>query len=286
MSPFTLPRRLRLVRLLHAKGFRDAERLREDELEAALKRLDTLSSTSSLTRSKSGPSSSEKMAKSENVNDIDWRALYDDPDALPRFREPKIFLPEGDRTFLRLIAVDAERVFVTWDLDAHARGLVAHGAKLELHVLDDDRPATVHDVDTRVGGWYIDAPGERLAVLARLVTLDGAVVVESNPAIIPANRPAPPGPLVFATLPPFVDRRTLAHGPLLDGRELPKGIERTEGGISEAKPLAIEALDVEDEDAPSSAERARAAGGGPGLPSSMTSMRPSSSTHASRGGHQ
>jgi hypothetical protein len=286
MSPFTLPRRLRLVRLLHAKGFRDAERLREDELEAALKRLDTLSSTASLARGKSGPSSSEKMARTEDVNTIDWRALYDDPDALPRFREPKIFLPEGDRTFLRLVAVDAERVFATWDLDAAARALVSHGAKLELHVLDDDRPATVHDVDTRVGGWYIDAPGERLAVLARLVTPDGTVVVESNPAIVPANRPAPPGPLVFATLPPFVDRRMLAHGPLLDGTELPKGIVRTERGVSEAKIVVEEPHRSDDEDAPSSAERARAraAGGGPGLPSSMTSMRPSSSTHASRGG--
>jgi len=261
MTPFSLPRRTRLARLLHAKGFRDAERMREDEVQAALARLDALSSIATRAHADRLPSSTEKMGAGKNAPPVvDDRALYDDPDALPRFREPKIFLPEGDRTFLRLVAVDGERLFATWDLDAKTRARTERGCQLELHVLDDDRPPTRHDVDARTGGWYLQSPGERLAVLVRLVDENGELVVESNPAVIPATRPATPGPLVFATLPPFVDRRTLAHGPLLDGRDLPKGIERTAGGEAFARPVAVLSDDghESDVDSPSSAERARA----------------------------
>lgn len=260
MTPFTLPRRIRLVRLLRARGFRDAERLREDELVRALDRLDTLTHQMTGRRGAgSSPSSSELVKSppagaSSPLPTVDPRSLFEDPDALPRFREPRIVLPEGERTFLRLVAVDSARLFATWDLDAAARAAIAkHGVRLELHVLDEGHAPSSHEIDARAGGWYLDAPGPRLSCVVRLVTTKGEVLAESNPAIVLADGPAGPGPIVFATLPPSVDRRLLVGASLLTGEGVPHAIGRVDHGEGEG--LVLD--DGSEGSPPFSAEHAR-----------------------------
>jgi hypothetical protein len=225
-----MPRRLRLVRLLRSRGFRDAERLREDELVDALNRLDSLVVTTRSTPSSSTPSSHTRVvARTPGPRDDD---LWDDAHALPFYREPKVVIPEGERSFLRLVAVDSHRLFLTWDLDPVLRARVASGgARGQLFVLDDERAPHAFDLDLSTSRWWLEAPAERATVMVQVVDHQGSVLLESNAAIVPPSSPAPPGPLVFATLSPRFDRRKLAHGPLLSERGL-DGVSVRHAGVA------------------------------------------------------
>lgn len=294
-----LPRRLRLVKLLRAHGLRNAERMREDELKAALERLPLALSAPEdipLTSPRSRPPSSDVTARlaaappePEPAPPEDDR--YDDPHADPRFLEPKIALPDGQRTFLRLIAVDPQQLLVTWDLDEPTRQKAQKGVKIRLTVLDDDDldggsyPQVIHDVDLLPGRWYIPAPNERLTVHVELLAASGEVLAVSNAAIVPPTRPARPGPLVWATLPIGLDRRQLADKDLLAGDDPGfAGAEIEHAGETRdawGRPL---------EELPSSAEAApwaRARGGakgevekGPPSSSVLARSPPSSSSSA------
>ena len=147
MRSLPFPRRLQLVKLLRAHGLRDVERLREDELKDALARLSIL------------------------MPDVDDDS--DDPHALPRFREPRPFLPNGERTFVRVIAVKPRRLFVTWDLrwdlpDGATRLEVMWrdvlGASPSATELLEQQPSLSIPVDRLAPGWYVDIPADRLAV--------------------------------------------------------------------------------------------------------------------------
>lgn len=226
MRSLPFPRRLQLVKLLRAHGLRDVERLREDELKEALARLSILMpDLASETPWVAQAPSSQMGGASLSTPAIDDDS--DDPHCLPRFKEPRPFLPNGERTFVRVIAVKPRRLFVTWDL----RWDLPDGAtRLEVMWRDvlGESPATADllrqqpalsvGVDRLAPGWYVDIPADRLAVVVRLVidAADGPVVIAvSNVALTPPARPAPPGPLWLATLQPGVDRRTLRGAGLL-----------------------------------------------------------------------
>ena len=137
----------------------------------------------------------------------------------PFFGEPAPVLPEGERTFLRLVAVDAETLFCTLDLSAADRARFQGGARIVIDTprLDETGPARAASsvaIDIAPGRWSLPAPGPRQVVVARLCTPAGDTVVTSNPAIVPANTPAPAGRAVFVTIPSDVDRATLADGAL------------------------------------------------------------------------
>src|SRR5205823_8975335 len=74
-------------------------------------------------------------------------------------------------------------------------------------------PSARVDIDLGAAGWYLNVPGDRLAVVASLriaaAGSTGRVLVASNVTLTPPARPAPPGPLWMATLPPSLDRRKL-----------------------------------------------------------------------------
>ena len=224
--PNLLPRRLRLVKLLRAHGLRDAERLREDELLGALSRLKIVMPSAApipfhapLPTSSAGASDGNTGGGESHDDDDDDR--YDDPHALPRFREPKIFIPAGERTFLRLIAVDPQTLFATWDLDAAARDAICGPMVLELVRLDveEQGPRPRVAIDLSPGGWYLEAPESGATMLARLITVGDAgdvVLAESNATIVLPNRPQEGGEVVFATIPFATDRRQLAGGKLLE----------------------------------------------------------------------
>jgi hypothetical protein len=257
MRSLPFPRRLQLVKLLRAHGLRDVERLREDELKDALARLSILmpdltseapfvqagpSSSSSSSLSSAALSSSALSSSAASSGAGERRARlgqagpHDDDDGagLPRFREPRVFLPNNERTFVRAIAVKPRVVFATWD----TRFDVVEGpARLEVYTQSflGAPPSSSSvlltpilfsvSVDRTASGWYLDVPAERLAVVLRLVidTDDGPVVVAtSNVALTPPARPAPAGPLWMATLSPEVDRRTLRGAGLLR-ESLPEG---------------------------------------------------------------
>ncbi len=231
MRSLPFPRRLQLVKLLRAHGLRDVERLREDELKEALARLSILMpDLGQETPYVTAPSSQMGGAST------DAPALDDDEDRymVPRFREPKPFLPNGERTFVRVIAVKPRRIFATWDL----RWDLPDGAvRLDVvlvptlgeapplaQLMSATTSFTVH-VDRHAPGWYIDVPADRFAVIVRVVVdaADGPVTVAtSNVALTPPARPAPPGPLWLATLTSDVDRRRLRGAGLLSP-ELPAG---------------------------------------------------------------
>ena len=247
MRSLPFPRRLQLVKLLRAHGLRDVERLREDELKDALARLsilmpDLTSEAPFVTQapsSQSGPASLTAPAVDDDS---------DDPHALPRFREPRPFLPNGERTFVRVIAVKPRRLFVTWDLrwdlpDGATRLEVMWrdvlGASPSATELLEQQPSLSIPVDRLAPGWYVDIPADRLAVAVRFVidAADGPVTIAtSNVALTPPARPAPPGPLWLATLQPDVDRRTLRGAGLLQP-ELPVGASLDTRG--EALPDAV-----------------------------------------------
>jgi hypothetical protein len=287
------PRRLQLVKLLRAHGLRDVERMREDELKDALSRLSLLLPDLQRTlpmMSAPPPASVPVSRRSDDAAP----ATIDDEDAwcLPRFREPRVFVPEGDRTFVRLVAVKPRLLFFTWDLGAD----VVRGspAALELVVRDvlgeppaaadlASQPATLTvPVDLAAPGWYVDVAPERFAVVARLV-VDGRVVAVSNLALTPPARPAPPGPLWQATITPGVDRRILRGSGLLRGK-LPDGAAVAVAGEVLPEPTSWEpSLPL-----PSSADVARGPAEGPPSSGAMPSRsraprvesRPSSSTLA------
>ncbi|MDP2340501.1 MAG: hypothetical protein Q8O67_06070 [Deltaproteobacteria bacterium] len=230
MRSLPFPRRLQLVKLLRAHGLRDVERLREDELKEALARLSILLPDLQAHTTVFAPPPTSTMggrsAAAAPVTDDD-----EDAHALPRFREPRVFLPDGERTFLRAVAVKPRVLFFTWELH---KGIARSGpARIEIFVRDtlgdppdaaslaSQHPSFVVDVDAGAPGWYVTIPGERTAVAAAFV-IDGRRVCVSNVALTPPARPAPPGPFWEATLAPGISRRALRKGGLLRG-SLPEG---------------------------------------------------------------
>ena len=250
----TLPRRIQLVKLLRANGLRDVERMRDEELKAALGRLRLVVPDPSGSTTRGNPSSGAFLARPADPPPIVDDS--DDPHALPRFREPKLFLPESERTFLRAIAVKPRLLFCTWDVNRQEREALGGPVELQLFWRDflgdapnpDDvlqqGPSARVDVDVSSAGWYLNVPGERLAVVAALSVVNGRRIVASNVTITPPARPAPPGPLWMATLPPAMDRRRLG------GRALMKGEVGDLRRIGETDARSIE-LDFE-EDVPAS----------------------------------
>jgi hypothetical protein len=268
----TLPRRIQLVKLLRANGLRDVERMREDELKQALGRLRLVLPSEPST--KSNPSSGAFLARP--ADPPPFLDDSDDPHALPRFREPRLSLPDQQRTFLRAIAVKPRLLFCTWDVAQHERDQLEGPVVLTLHWRDylgdpptaqellQQQPSARVDVDVSSPGWYLNVPGERLAVVAALSVVQGRRVVASNVTLTPPARPAPPGPLWMATLPPSLDRRKLLQRALMKGEVA----ELKRIGETDARSLELEMIDEE-------------------LPSSMASVRlpwlqaPSSSSFAS-----
>jgi hypothetical protein len=263
MSIRTPSERVRLIRLLRTHGLRAVERLRADELKVALDKLgltlppydETLQGAAA----SSAPSSAALQREPRQATPSpDVEAPVDS--MISRFKEPAPLLPEGDRTFLRLIAVDPEKLFITWDLSAADRARVAGGAHLKLRI--DEEGSYEHGdfvrserIDPASYGWYLPAPEERTRFVAALTTLEGELVAVSNPAIVPPSRAAPPGPLRFATVPLGVDRRRLRGGRLLEAlideeAELPDGVSVSEAGRT-VRSQVHEPL----EDAPSSSAR-------------------------------
>jgi hypothetical protein len=263
-DPLTLPRRIQLVKLLRANGLRDVERMREDEMKEALLKLRlVIPDPSKAARSSSSDNSSgaflARPAEPPPVLDDS-----DDPYAAPRFREPKLSLPDHQRTFLRAIAVKPRTLFCTWDVQQDARAGLEGPVQVHLfwrEFLGDapsaqellrQEPAARVDVELGSPGWYINVPGDRLALAAALVVAgpQGARrLAESNLCLTPPARPAPPGPFWVATLPPSLDRRKLAERKVFgaDGADLKRVGETDARGV-----------DVVEDDLPSSAERARA----------------------------
>ena len=226
----TLPRRIQLVKLLRANGLRDVERMREEELREALGRLRLVIPDPASVPATHAPSSGAFLARPADPPPV--LDDSDDPYALPRFKEPRLFLPDGERTFLRAIAVKPRLLFCTWDMRRDERAHLEGPVELHVYWRDflgdapgaDDlltqQPGLRVAVDVSSAGWYLNVPGERLAVAAALiVTTSGRRIVGSNVALAPPARPAPPGPLWLATLPPSLDRRRLLNRRLLKGEE-------------------------------------------------------------------
>ena len=288
MRSLPFPRRLQLVKLLRAHGVKDVERLREDELRDALARLSILlpdlaaddpfgpplptSATSSIP-----PGSREIGADADAVVVAAIDEDADDPHALPRFREPKVFLPEGSHTFARAIAVKPGELFVNWQL----RDDVVDGAAfLQVYAVEffgrapgaDDIlasvPRLVFDVDRASHGWYVHLPLERWALVVRVVVRsdDGDVVVAtSNVALTPPAKRGAAGPLWLASLDTQVDRRVLrGESGLLGLATLPAGVVVTAAGTV-------------DEHGAHFADGVAGAGGARGLHSSSSSSSSSSS---------
>lgn len=262
--------------------------MREDELKEALARLRVVIPDPAKGKPTSGPSSGAFLARSAEpppvVDDSD------DPYALPRFREPKLFLPEGERTFLRAIAVKPRLLFCTWDVRREERERLEGPVELQLFWRDflgdppdgaevgAQPPAARMSVELSSSGWYVTIPGDRLAVVAALVvTSSGRRLAVSNATLAPPARPAPPGPYWLATLPPSLDRRRLRDRSLMTGAI--GDLRRV--GETDARGLEGE---IEDE-LPASAAALRA----PWLqtmPSSSSSSLPSSGSLAAPSGAQ
>ncbi|MBM4279347.1 MAG: hypothetical protein FJ137_00830 [Deltaproteobacteria bacterium] len=256
MRSLPFPRRLQLVKLLRAHGLRDVERLREDELKDALTKLSVLlpdlqrqPPPASMSGAAHAPPEAVSTATTTPPPVID-----DDENAwcLPRFREPRLFVPEGERTFLRLVAVKPRLLFFTWELGRdvertqHARLEIALreflGEAPSRDALLEQTASLYVDVDLRSsGGWYVEVPAERYAVVARLVQA-GRVVATSNLALTPPARPAPPGPLWRATLAPTIERSALRGGGLLRPEALPEGAQLETVGEVLPEPVAIEVV--------------------------------------------
>jgi hypothetical protein len=261
MRSLPFPRRLQLVKLLRAHGLRDVERLREDELKDALTKLSVLlpdlqrqpppsaaPPPASMTGAAQAPSEAVSTATTTPPPVVD-----DDENAwcLPRFREPRLFVPEGERTFLRLVAVKPRLLFFTWDLGRdvertqHARLEIALreflGEAPSRDALLEQTASLYVDVDLASSGWYVEVPPERYAVVARLVQA-GRVVATSNLTLTPPARPAPPGPLWRATLSPQTERSALRGGGLLKPEALPEGAQVETVGEVLPEPVAIEVV--------------------------------------------
>ncbi len=225
--------------------------MRDDDIKAALK----LFSAGPLSAAHGAPvqavvNSASLIRKSDPPPPL---PEGDDPYALPRFREPPLFLPDHQRTFLRAIAVKPRQCFFTWDVQ-HARRR-SH-AQLQVRALaflgdppDADalwRQPISFDVRVEIAatGWYLPLAPERLCVVAQLVDDEG-IIASSNVTLTPPARPAAPGPLWVATLPPSFDRRLLLQRRLLTG------------AVDEARFVRVgqsDARDVGSSSAPSSFE--------------------------------
>jgi hypothetical protein len=286
MARIVIPERIRLIKLLRAHGLRAVERLREDELKDALKKLGLAvppeEPQSSQPPPREGPWSATVARGMEDLGE-------EPPPPAPgdgrdvRYDEPPLDLPDGRRTFVRLVAVSPERLFATWELDENDSR--APGADhLEIVAADDkDGPALMSTrVDRASHSWYTAAPDERIALAARL-RIGGRVVARSNTTWVPPSRPAPPGPLVFATVPVSVDRRDLRGGKLTSARlgdALPAGVslddtgEHTSAGAHTQPADAPASGDLAPTGAPSSWS----------LPSSHSLPEPSRSSQNASGG--
>ncbi len=258
MRSLPFPRRLQLVKLLRAHGLRDVERLREDELKDALAKLSVLlpdlhrqaESTTPPPASMTGTSAPLEAPASTTTPPP---AIPDDEDAwcLPRFREPKLLVPEGERTFLRLVAVKPRLLFFTWDLAGDVDRTEYARLEIALREFLGDLPsreslleqtASLYvDVDLRSSGWYVEVAPERFAVVARLVQA-GRILATSNLALTPPARPAPPGPLWRATLSPTTERSALRGAGLLKPESLPEGAALETVGEILPEPTAVEVV--------------------------------------------
>jgi|GEM_PF-1845614 len=224
-------RRIRLIKHLRTHGLTGLERMREDELVRAMRDLklfvpeeplplpvtptptsNSLPSSHSLAQTQLAPSAKPGPAsEAPNVTD-----LFDDPHALPRFREPRITLPEGQRSFLRLIPVDGRTLFITWDLSETDRQRLHGQVRLHLRHLDEGGHDQWHDIDLHPGGWYLSTFDDGARMQVDLLTGDD-VLLTSNEAVVPPVKPAAPGPVVYATLSPHRSRKDLAAQGILDG---------------------------------------------------------------------
>lgn len=232
------------MKLLRAHGVRDVERLREDELREALANLAVLLPEPGPATPWSPPPPASVIHQVARAADVDMD--LDDPHCLPRFREPRPFLPDHERLFVRAICVAPRRVYCTWDVSSD---LLERPARLDVAWLsflgNPPDEATLNgaascisvDIDLRAPGWYVEVPADRLALQVRLVVAsddDGFVVQSrSNIALAPPARPAPPGPLWMATLSPSTDRRRLRGGTLAQVQES-EGVRVEEVGEVEA----------------------------------------------------
>lgn len=253
MRSLPFPRRLQLVKLLRAHGLRDVERLREDELKDALARLNILFPDDA--RSAFAPTTGTLPSSTMGGGRASPAPISDDddPHALPRFREPRVFLPDHERTFLRVVAVKPRHFFFTWELHKDLRR--DRPAWLQIFVADflgdapdaaslaGQSPSFVVDVDANAPGWYVTIPVDRAAVAAALV-VDGIRVATSNMAIAPPSRPAPPGPLWEATLSTSTSRRALRHAGLLKDK-LPFGASLVVKGEAARVDDGADDLDLE-----------------------------------------
>ncbi len=273
MRSLPFSRRLQLVKLLRTRGLRDVERMREDELREALDRLAALSPPLEPPAMSDSPSSSQLMRATSSraaAPPPELDESFDDPHALPRFREPKLHLPDEARTFLRAIAVKPGLVFFSWDIAKEQREALTGTVELWIYAADflgvapDLATVLALDpverlpVELSATGWYTPAAHDRAAVAAALVAVGGVHplrLVESNLAQTPPSRPAPPGPLWTATLPPSVSRRLLGKGVLvraLEGGPLPQGAELVREGETRG------AGELASGDVPASASKMRA----------------------------
>ncbi|MFZ9889874.1 MAG: hypothetical protein ACO3JL_20450, partial [Myxococcota bacterium] len=256
--------RIRLVRILKTHGVRTAERMRAEELQSAVKKLrltaeleaELAPDTSTMLENAVAVAVAEPVSSTELVQ----RGIDEPPPPLeetpfdpidPRFREAQNFLPSGERTFVRLIAVDWHRLFATWDLGPEARALAAADeAELVITAADgeeNDESAVLHRERVRLSskGWYLPATPARLGVVASLRAIGGASLARSNRVIVPPNHPAPPGELRFATVPVGANRALLRGGALLgalldDQTELPPGVVIAESGRQVRSPTQDE----------------------------------------------
>lgn len=280
-----LSERIRLIRILRTHGLRAVERLRADELKVALDKLGlTLQGDEQppFGEDRTPPSSGELVKRGAEVPPLPAVEAPVDP-MDRRFKEPDNFLPEGERTFLRLVAVDWQQLYATWDLDADAWARLGNDeAQIKIRVADASSDEhgdflSSHHVKPGARGWYVPAPEQRLRVVAALTTSRSEVLAVSNAVIVPPNHPSPPGPLRFATVPVGIDRRRLRGGQLLnalidDLTDLPEGVVVSESGREVRSRLPGE---IEDS-APSSGRRRLITSAAPGMPAVASATPPDS----------